>query len=201
MSEHLGLSPQSRILDVGCGPGRIAIGILDTFGGIQEYCGVDVSDRSIEWAKRHIGAPHPNFRFIRLDVHNLRFNPDGSKIDKRFAFPFEAETFDVICLYSVFSHMLANDVRTYLRAFRRILRSDGKVYLTAHLDDGVPNVTENPDNYRNRRRYKGPLDVVRYNREFFEKLVERCGFRLEGYGQPSARKVQQGMTLSKADQR
>ena len=38
-----------RLLDVGCGVGRVAIGILTSSQQVHLYHGVDVSERSICW--------------------------------------------------------------------------------------------------------------------------------------------------------
>jgi ubiquinone/menaquinone biosynthesis C-methylase UbiE len=176
--ENLGLSLESCLLDVGCGPGRLAIGILESVGEIEKYRGVDVKEDFVRWGQRHITPKHPNFRFIHIDVENPRYHLSGAKIETGFAFPFAEEEFDIITLYSVFTHMLADDIRTYLNEFQRMLRPTGRIFLTAFLEDGVPPVTENPEGYLG-QEWKGPLHCVRYNREFFEALLDENGFRLD----------------------
>src|SRR5437868_12152049 len=54
LMEQCTLTRCSRVLDVGCGVGRLPLGILDYLGEIEAYRGVDVSERSIEWCKSHI---------------------------------------------------------------------------------------------------------------------------------------------------
>ena len=49
-----GLSRDSRLLDVGCGQGRLLTGIFATFGGIREYVGLDVHKPSTEWASSNL---------------------------------------------------------------------------------------------------------------------------------------------------
>ncbi len=196
MVENLGLSPESSLLDVGCGPGRIALGILDRVGEIQKYRGLDVQERYVEWAGRHISANHPSFQFVRLDAKNAYYNPDGTEIDEGFALPFEREVFDLACLFSVFTHMLTEDVEKYLKDLHRVLRPGGRMFLTANLEDGVPDVTDNPKGYRGRQSYRKSLASVRYNREFFENLIDQNGFRLERYD-PSVRQAQRCLIVSK----
>lgn len=176
--ERLGLSPESRILDVGSGPGRLAIGIIQRLGEVREYCGVDVGEDFIRWGQRHISPEHPNFRFVHVDVENRRYNPDGRGRDSSFAFPFENGRFDIIVLYSVFTHMLTDGVRSYLKEFQRILSPGGKILLTAFVEDGVPDVEENPPGYLG-REWSGDLHCVRYSSEFFEELLDESGFRLD----------------------
>ena len=45
--KHFGLNVNCCLLDVGCGVGRLPIGILDTVGEIREYCGIDVNKKSM----------------------------------------------------------------------------------------------------------------------------------------------------------
>jgi SAM-dependent methyltransferase len=174
-----GLSRDSRLLDVGCGPGRLAIGILRRVGEIAAYRGVDVDPAAVRWCERHIAREHPSFRFQLLDVANPRYNPGGQADAAAVRLPFDDASFDLIYLYSVFSHMLADDVRAYLREFRRVLVPGGKAFATAFIEEGVPPVQENPPNYL--RPWSGPLHCVRYDRAFFDSLAEEAGLHVERF--------------------
>jgi SAM-dependent methyltransferase len=161
------------LLDVGCGPGRLAIGLLSVLGRTN-YLGLDVNANAIRWCQQHIERQHPSFRFQHVDVANDRYNRDGVGIDEDFRFDLPAGEFDAIYLYSVFTHMLEADVRAYLREFRRILKPRGRVFLTATVDEGVPRVTVNAPGYV--ANLMGPLHVVRYEKTFFFSLVKDAGF-------------------------
>ncbi len=58
--EHCGLTKNSHPLDVGCCPGRLAIGILNRLGAIRKYQGVDVSEASARWCQRFIADQYPS---------------------------------------------------------------------------------------------------------------------------------------------
>jgi SAM-dependent methyltransferase len=178
-----GLSTASTVLDIGCGVGRLPIGILDQVGDIRAYRGVDIQSKSIRWCKLHIGDAHPGFQFRRIDVRNRCYNPRGVPLNESFRLPFDDEAFDVIYLYSVFSHMLQDDVSVYLSEFSRLLAPGGRVFLTAFLEEGVPDVMENPSGYR--MKWNGPLHCVRFDKSFFTKLVGDAGLRVSEfeYGQ------------------
>lgn len=195
LAEHFGLTKDSSVLDVGCGQGRIPIGILDRVGEIAKYRGVDVSEDSIKWCQRYISRKHPNFQFIHIDVKNARYNPKGEQIDSDFRFLFDAAEFDIIYLYSVFSHMRAEDVRAYLRDFRRVLRPDGGIFLTAFVEEGVPDMTENPEGYR--LRWKGRLHGVRYDKSFFEKMLAENGFGMDRFDYEAESNGQSGLYISR----
>ncbi len=178
LTEHFGLNQQSHVLDVGCGPGRLAIGILRTVGDIEEYIGVDVMKRVVDWCSRYITPYHPTYRFMVIDVENARYNPAGQPIGGDFRLPFADRHFDIIYLYSVFSHMLPEHVAAYLAEFRRLLAPAGGIFLTLFVEDNVPDVTVNPPDYR-RPRWDGPLHCVRYSRTFFEGLLRAHSLTLE----------------------
>lgn len=205
LAESMGLSSESRLLDVGSGPGRLAIGILDRIGDVRRYCGVDVDEDSARWGWKYITSRHPNFQFIHIDVENTRYNPEGAQSEGDFAFPFGDGEFDVITLYSVFTHILTDGVRAYLKEFERVLAPDGGIYLTAFLEDGVPDVEENPEGYLG-RKWKGALHCVRYDREFFEGLLDEAGFKLDRFdpdrgrgGNAVLQQGQRGLFVSRKD--
>jgi len=179
LATHCGLSVNSRILDLGCGPGRLAIGILGHLGTVKQYTGVDVDRKSIEWCQKYLGEKNPAFRFIHLDVMNLRYNPGGKTPGEDFRLPCQDEEFDVINLYSVFSHMTEEDVRIYLKELRRALRPSGKIFLTAFVEENVENVTVNPR--ETEMQWKGPLHCVRYEKNFFTKLLDESEFAIDRF--------------------
>lgn len=200
----LGLTKETSLLDVGSGPGRLAIGIRDRVGDVQRYCGVDVNEDSARWGWQYITAKHPNFLFLHIDVENTRYNPDGAASDSDFSFPFGDGEFDLITLYSVFTHMLTDGVRTYLKEFDRILRPEGRIFLTAFLEDAVPDVEENPEGYLG-REWKGALHCVRYDRKFFQGLLDGAGLQLDDFDartwsdDPSKGHGQRGLYISRKD--
>jgi ubiquinone/menaquinone biosynthesis C-methylase UbiE len=179
--EHFGLSTNSSILDVGCGPGRVALGILSRLGEIKKYVGVDVHKKSIEWCKRYIQNDHPSFKFFQINVRNERYNREGNVIDNEFQFTFNKHEFDVIYLFSVFSHMTADVISQYLKEFQRILCLDGKIFLTGFFEKNVPDISVNPKNYYASVKGGGPLKDVRYSVDYFEKLLFDNGFKIDRF--------------------
>ncbi len=177
----IGLTAEISILDVGCGQGRLAIGLLASGREIKYYRGVDVKIGSIEWCRKFITERHPNFQFIHLDVMNARYNRKGKPIDKDFCFPFDSGEFDIIYLFSVFTHMVAEDIRIYLKEFKRVLSPSGKVFLTAFIEKGMPDMTINPKGYQKQarvKRWKGRLHCVLYDRDFFVSMLTENGFKI-----------------------
>jgi SAM-dependent methyltransferase len=198
--KHCGLSPQDRVLDLGCGAGRLALGILDVVGAIRGYEGIDVDRYAIEWCRHWIEEDHPAFRFTRLDVHNDRYNPAGRiRLNARFRFDFPDRHFDVIYLYSVFTHMKPADTRVYLREMRRVLAPKGSVFLTAYLEPDVPDVSINPAGYR--QASNKPLHRVRLSRDFFAGMLAENGLAIRHFEEHGEFDGQSGVYLVHADPR
>src|SRR5262245_9249020 len=67
------IRPDSKVLDVGCGLGRLARPLTKYLNG-GEYCGVDIVKSSIEWCRANY-ASYQNFDFRYADVYNTVYNP------------------------------------------------------------------------------------------------------------------------------
>lgn len=169
---------QHRILDVGCGQGRLPIGLLRVLGELT-YTGIDVDRGSIDWCNRYIGRNHPSFTFNHLKLYNERYNRKGVKIDEDFRFALADKSVDIIYLYSVFSHMTQGDMRIYLREFSRILDDRGGIFFTTFVEKNVPPVSINPEHYR--LKTSGPLHIVRYDQTYLFSILAESGFSVMGF--------------------
>ena len=171
------LSATSRVLDIGCGPARLLTGLVSVYGSIGEYVGLDVHKPSIDWTMKNLNNPEGGITFHWLNVVNKRYNARGQAVTGTVKFPVPSDRFDVVVLFSVFSHMGLADIRSYLPEIKRILAAKGKVYLTLFVEHGVPDEEENPKGYR--REWSGPLHCVRLNRYCFEDAVYAAGLIIE----------------------
>lgn len=175
LRRRAGLTRKSRLLDWGCGAGRLAIGVKHLLGNVAEYHGVDVQPELLDWARDNLTDAHT--RFTLVDQRNERYNPDG---DETFAIPTPADSVDVLYAYSVFSHMLAADVAGYSATIAKILAPQGRALMTAFVEEDVPDCVENPTDYR-QLEWKGALHCVRYNRRFFESTVYDAGLAVDEF--------------------
>ena len=117
---------ESRVLELGCGHGRLAHGLLHYLRHPGYYRGLDVDREQIEAAQERIQRLSPAFQFVWADVYNRQTNPSGCLKAESFVFPFETGTFDVVFAASLFSHLLPDETRNYFLESRRILVSGGK---------------------------------------------------------------------------
>lgn len=185
---------KSRILDVGCGQGRLAIGVLRVIGKI-DYLGIDIDEKSINWCKQYIERNHPSFKFQCLNLYNERYHKEGTKIDDGFHFEIEPKSVDIAYLYSVFTHTTEEDMRVYLKEFLRVLDDDGKIFFTTFFEDEVPNISINPENYS--LKCSGPLHIVRYSKNYLFSIFDEIGYSIENFSHGTEVNGQSAVYLSK----
>jgi len=172
-----GLTAESRLLDWGCGAGRLAVGVREHFPNrrIADYHGVDVQPDLISWARENLTAP--GFRFTCVDVANERYNPAGLP-DRTLAA--DTESVDVFYAYSVFSHMNDDDTAAYLHLIAEALSPAGKAFVTCFVEEGVPDWEENPEGY-GPLEWKGRLHCTRFARGHFENLAAKAGMAVDRF--------------------
>jgi len=134
MREHCELTPASAVLDMGCGPGRVAAALtrfLDPASG--SYEGFDVMPQSIKWCRKAITPKHPSFHFQLADLHNAQYNPKGSQRADEYVFPYADASFDVALAASLYTHLRPFEGQRYLDEACRVLRPGGHLLSTWFL--------------------------------------------------------------------
>lgn len=129
------LQPADRILDVGCGLGRMVKPLQGYLAPGASYEGFDVVEDIIRWNQRNITHFDPRFRFHFVDVYNSSYNPNGRIQPEEFRFPFPDADFDFVFATSVFTHLLEGSVERYLAECARMLRPGGRLFATFFLLD------------------------------------------------------------------
>ncbi len=127
---YTGIGPTASILDVGCGSGRIARHFVDLVQPPGRYVGMDVVKPFVGWCEENISPANRAFSFYHQDIYNGLYNPEGRHRASEYRFPFEDESFDLIFLASVFTHLLPEDALNYLKEIRRLLKPDGRCFST-----------------------------------------------------------------------
>jgi SAM-dependent methyltransferase len=164
------LKDQSRLLDIGCGCGKMARTFI-YHPYVKKYIGFDVFRPSIDWAQETIvPVTGPRFEFHWIDVVSV-YNPSGKSRPTDVVFPAEDGAIDLAFACSLFTHLFEEDAQHYLREVRRVLAPDGLFLPTIHIEP-APGT-----------RYSG--DEVRTDIEpdYFVEMAHRAGLRLlEGLG-------------------
>lgn len=100
-----------RVLDFGCGAGY---GSNMLAGHVEDVTAVDISEEAISNAAKSYSASN---------LHFLRIEPTENR-----ALPFPDSNFDDVISFQVIEHV--EDVDSYLREIRRVLKPGGRLLLT-----------------------------------------------------------------------
>jgi len=108
LMRELGVGPDSVVIDVGCGSGRLAVHLAQH--PELQYLGTDVVPDLLEYAKKLTN---------RID---WRFElTDGALI------PAADSSADFVCFFSVLTHLKHEESYKYLAEAKRVLRPDGRI--------------------------------------------------------------------------
>jgi len=121
-----------ELLDVGCGT-KVVKRLLDDSLPIGHYTGIDVSSEVIDWLRANVSRPE--FEFHHFNAHNDLYNPEGAPLASFDLLPVGPARFDLISLFSVFTHLAPDDFTAMLRLLRRHIKPDGKLLFSLYLDD------------------------------------------------------------------
>lgn len=134
LTKHANLGPSSRVLEIGCGCGRNAIALAPAIKTGQ-YFGVDIEPLSLLACTDNKFFADKNFSFQILNIQNDEYNKDGAHSASQFKFDFQDNSFDVIFLISVFTHMTTKDVKNYIAEISRMLKPGGTCMFSSILVD------------------------------------------------------------------
>jgi len=182
-----GLTKTARVLDIGCGIGRIAVGLTDYLSSPGSYRGFDVIPFATEWCRKEISSRFPKFAFDHVDVHNDSYNPNGRMSPTDFRFPYPDGEFDFIIATSLFTHLLPESVERYLSEIARVGRPRAKVFSTWYLQgDQLPLTPASRLRFpADRGDYalaseRTPTAAVRYSMKWVSMEMSRWGLALDG---------------------
>lgn len=177
-----GLKPTHKVLDVGCGIGRMAIP-LTKYLTSGSYNGFDIIYRGIKWCNKTISPEYPNFHFHLADVYNEWYNPTGKYKASDYKFPYQDKMFDFVFLTSVFTHLLPLDMENYFSEISRVLKSKGKVLITFFVmtNDSKKLIEQNFSKFRFKNSGENywtisqskPESAVAYEEEYIKNLFKK----------------------------
>lgn len=129
------LKPSDRVLDVGCGIGRIAIPLTQYLNRQGAYEGFDIVEDGIKWCSKKITPKFPNFHFRHIALKNDLYNLQTSQSASEFIFPYPDKSFDFVILTSVFTHMQIEEVKHYLHEISRTMDHGATCFATFFIID------------------------------------------------------------------
>jgi 2-polyprenyl-3-methyl-5-hydroxy-6-metoxy-1,4-benzoquinol methylase len=180
------VAPKSmaRILDLGCGRGRLARWLHSL--GQREYFyyqGIDVNSDDINSCMVYESQ---SWSFSHFDMENSMYNIKNTYFENDHnqnpVFPCLDSTFDIIYSWSVFSHLEPNDIEYYLKLFHSLLSDRGIVFVTFHENEKCnENPTYNPgwwtfEGGGEIQKGANKLLVVAYHPDWIRNILHRYGF-------------------------
>ncbi len=105
-----GLTPDGRVLDVGCGTGQLAAPLESYLSDRGLYYGTDVGPEAVEFCRERFRRP--NFRFARNEMTAL---------------PIAGQEFDFVTFFSVFTHTYPDETVLLLAEANRLLAPNGVI--------------------------------------------------------------------------
>lgn len=106
--KHFGLRDDAYVIDIGCGSGRLAKPLSAYLRGA--YLGIDVVPELVRYAQRIVARPDWRFEVAA----GLRIPEQDARAD-------------LVCFFSVFTHLLHEQTYVYLEEARRVLKPGGKI--------------------------------------------------------------------------
>ena len=129
------ISPSDRVLDVGCGLGRVAWPLSRLIDQGGRYDGFDTSREYVEWCKSALPLDSARFRFHHFSVQSSHYNERGSIAAEAFRFPWPEESFSLAIAASLFTHLSAAATGNYLREIARTLCANGRLFASFFVLD------------------------------------------------------------------
>jgi len=145
----LGLTPDCKVLDVGCGTGLLTAALHDFLSERGQYVGTDISPEAVAFCRQRF--PRPNFSFSVSEMTKL---------------PAWTTRFDFIVFFSVFTHTYPHETALLLRQASRLLAEGGLIFADLFT---APLIEE----------YSGDRRAVEINPDYLMLLLEGSGLCAE----------------------
>jgi len=185
------LKPHERVLDLGCGIGRMSVPLTGYLDDKGSYEGLDIVYEGIRWCQKEITPRFPHFRFQQADVFSSYYNPNGKFKASEYRLPYSDNNFDFVFLTSVFTHMLLPDVTNYLGEVHRVMRPGGRCLITFFLlnEESLAHIktkeTQPGREFRDEigggcrsTDAKTAESAIAYPEEVVRAMFDKCGLRI-----------------------
>lgn len=129
------LHPSDRVLDIGCGLGRVALPLSRFLDERGSYDGFDTSHEYIDWCRSSLPLDPARFRFRHCSIQSSHYNEQGEIAAEAFAFPWPENIFSLIIAVSLFTHLSAAATTNYLHEIARTLKARGRLFASFYVLD------------------------------------------------------------------
>ncbi len=138
LRRHMAIWPGSRILDFGCGIGRVTLKLLTERPDLARVTGVDIMPPVIAFCDRHLKPAFPNADFQLLsdtnDHYDRHIDGRGAQAMSKAEFVRRSEgVYGAAYAFSVFTHVDVDDFAPLLRFVGSLLPTHGQFLFTAFI--------------------------------------------------------------------
>jgi len=186
--EQCMLKRNSSVLDIGCGAGRVANGLVHYLTIDGSYTGVDSDQRAISWCKKNISVKNSNFEFYSVDIKNDYYHNDDNNQSNQYDLSFLADKkFDCVIALSIFNHLKLGDTKVYLSEISKRLTKNGVAYLTFFtIDDAFFDFRSRTNKHKGLKKsedgvwygYKKQSFFAGYEEDFLNQLLDNSNLRI-----------------------
>lgn len=136
VNRYFNIQNDSRILDFGCGPGRVLLSVLRQNPNLNKLVGFDIMDEAIEFCRNNIERSASNASFELISDKNDHYNTHVSGVagkDIEFIGRKYRNFFNYVYAFSVFTHIDRHDFGRTLKFISDVAQPGGKALITAFL--------------------------------------------------------------------
>lgn len=159
------------ILDVGCGS-RFTLAIINRKIPVKSYTGIEINKQIVDFFKQEVEPADPRFRYAHWNVHNDMYNTEGTPMAQFRELPVTGD-FDLIWLFSVFTHLNPDDGLALLKLMRQKVRPKGRLFFTTHTSDQVKSFEDKIEDK--------PLLRAFYQKDYLASLIVQGGWKVESF--------------------
>ena len=154
-------------MDVGCGCGKMARNLIN-HPYVEEYIGFDVFKPNVDWCVKYLTPfSKDRFQFIHFDVYSQTFNSKGKIQVEEVIFPAKDSSVDFVIAGSLYTHILEEDARHYLKETCRVLKPGGQF---------LPSIHNQP---KSGSYFSGDELKVDIDSDYFIKMVQKEKMQLD----------------------
>jgi len=157
--KEMGLKPHHKILDIGCGGGRLGYELINYLED-GNYYGFDKEKGWIEKFKMAVLSNNLSVKNPTIELGDFTTN-------------FGDVEFDYVYGYSVFTHINSTLIKQFFKNFDLNIKNS-KIFVTGYFSLPV----DKTENIGAKHQRKNEFVVVYYNIDFFDKLLNEMGYEV-----------------------
>ena len=159
------------ILDVGCGS-RFTLTFINRQVPVKSYTGIEINKQIVDFFKQEVEPADARFHYAHWNVHNDMYNTAGIPMTEFAELPVAGD-FDLIWLFSVFTHLNPDDALALLKLMRKKIRPQGRLFFTTHTNKAIKTFEDKIEDK--------PLLRAFYHPDYMQSLVEAAQWRVESF--------------------